>query len=265
MSTKECTDDVRTRPTGGAVVSVGYGFGCYLAFVAVFAYAVAFLADFVVPRTVDRGGPHAGTAAAVVIDVALLAVFAMQHSVMARPAFKRRWTRLVPRHVERSTYVLAASGALALVFWQWHPIPTVVWDVPAPAVRVLLWGLFAAGWVWVLVMTFAIDHIDMFGLRQVLRHLRGLGDRQSVFALPLPHRLVRHPMMLGFFPAFLAAPTMTVGHLLFAGLGIGYILVGVRLEEEDLIRELPEYAAYAAATPRFLPRRRAPHQPRSST
>ena len=206
-----------------------------------------------VPRTVDTGGPHGGAAAAATIDALLLGVFAVQHSVMARPGFKRRWTTLVPPHVERATYVLAASLALALVFWQWRPIPTVVWDVPAPTARVLLWILFVAGFGWALVMTFAIDHLDMFGLRQVGRHLRGLADRRPSFALPLPHRLVRHPMMLGFFPAFLAAPTMTVGHLLFAALGIGYILVGVRLEERDLTQALPEYAAYAAATPRFVP------------
>ena len=180
-------------------------------------------------------------------------VFAVQHSVMARPAFKRRWTTLVPPYVERSTYVLAASAALALAFWQWRPIPAVVWDVPGSAGHLLLWMLFALGWVWVLAMSFAIDHFDLFGLRQVARHLRGLADQAPSFAVPLPHRLVRHPMMLGFFPAFLAAPTMTVGHLLFAGLGIAYILVGVRLEERDLAEELPEYAAYAAVTPRFIP------------
>jgi protein-S-isoprenylcysteine O-methyltransferase Ste14 len=182
-----------------------------------------------------------------------LAVFAVQHSVMARPAFKQSWTTLVPRHVERSTYVLVASAALALAFWQWRPIPAVVWDVPSPAFRLLLWTLFALGWLWVLAMSFAIDHLDLFGLSQVTRNLRGLGDQPPSFALPLPHRLVRHPMMLGFFPAFLAAPTMTVGHLLFAGLGCAYVLVGVRLEERDLDRELPEYAAYAAVTPRFIP------------
>jgi protein-S-isoprenylcysteine O-methyltransferase Ste14 len=258
MVTTARINEVRVRTTVGAVVSVGYGFGCYLAFVAASLYAVGFLANLVVPVTVDRGGPHSGTAAAVTVDAALLMVFAVQHSVMARPAFKRRWTRLVPQHVERSTYVLLTSAALALVFWQWHPIPTVVWDVSNSASRALLWGLFALGWVWVLAMTFAIDHFDMFGLRRVARHLRGLVDQPSTFALPLPHRLVRHPMMLGFFPAFLAAPTMTVGHLLFAGLGVAYILVGVRLEESDLTRELPEYGAYAAVTPRFVPRRRAP-------
>jgi protein-S-isoprenylcysteine O-methyltransferase Ste14 len=254
MTTTARTTGESTRPTVGGVVSVGYGAGCYLAFLLVFSYAVAFLADVAVPRTVDRGGPDTGTLTAVVIDVALLAGFAVQHSVMARPGFKRRWTTLVPRHIERSTYVLVASAALALVLWQWHPIDAEVWDVPAPAVRGILWGLFAVGWFWVVAMSFAIDHIDLFGLRQVARHLRGVRDHPPSFALPWPYRLVRHPMMLGFFPAFLAAPTMTLGHLLFAALGCGYILVGVRLEERDLALALPEYDAYAAVTPRLVPR-----------
>ena len=253
MSTIQQTGRSRTRPSVGSVVALGYGGACYVAFLATFLYAVAFLADVVVPRTVDHGGPLVGTTSAAVVDTLLLGVFAVSHSVMARPAFKRRWTALVPPHVERSTYVLVASASLALAYWQWRPLPAVVWDVSTPAARVALWTLFVLGWVWVLAMSCAIDHLDLFGLRQVARHLRGLGDRPSSFAVPLPHRLVRHPMMLGFFPAFLAAPTMTVGHLLFAALGCGYVLVGVRLEERDLTRELPEYAAYAAATPRFVP------------
>jgi len=247
-------NEVRVRTTAGAIASVGYGLACYVAGLAAIVYAVAFLADFAVPTTVDRGGPHSGTAAAVAIDAALLVIFAVQHSVMARPGFKRRWTRLVPQHLERSTYLLLTSAVLALLFWQWHPIPTVVWDVTSSGSRALVWGLFALGWVWVVAMTFAIDHFDMFGLSRIARHLRGLADQPSAFALPLPHRLVRHPMMLGFFPAFLAAPTMTVGHLLFAGLGIAYILVAVRLEENDLMQEMPEYAWYAEVTPRFVPR-----------
>jgi methanethiol S-methyltransferase len=245
------TDAPRTRSTAGPILAVGYGVACYLAFVAVFSYAVAFLADVLVPRTVDHGGPHSGTAAAATVDTLLLAVFAVTHSVMARPAFKRRWTRLVPRHVERSTYVLVASGSLALAFWQWRPIPAVVWHVPQPVWP--LWTLFGLGWVWVLVMSCAIDHLDLFGLRQVAGHARGRADPAPSFARPWPYRLVRHPMMLGFFPAFLVVPTMTVGHLLFAGLGCAYILVGVRLEERDLTRDLPEYAAYAAETPRLVP------------
>jgi protein-S-isoprenylcysteine O-methyltransferase Ste14 len=254
MVTNAQTDDVRTPATVMAILAAGYGLVCYLAFLAVFVYAVAFLADLAVPRTIDHGGPASGTTVAVTIDVALLGAFAVQHSVMARPAFKRRWTTVVPLYVERSTYVLAASAALALVFWQWRPVPEVVWDVTSPGARMLLWALYVGGWLWVVAMTFAIDHLDLVGLRQVGCRLRGLADGPPTFALPLPHRLVRHPMMLGFFPAFLAAPTMTVGHLLFAGLGCAYILIGVRLEERDLTRALPPYAAYAAVTPRFVPR-----------
>jgi methanethiol S-methyltransferase len=245
---------VRARPTLGSVLALGYGLACYAAFVAVFAYAVAFLADVVVPRTVDHGGPATGSLQAAAIDVLLFAVFAVQHTVMARPGFKRRWTRVVPRHVERSTYVLAATGALALVLWQWRPIPPVLWDVSAPAVRGLVWVVYAAGWLWALAMSCAIDHLDLFGLRQVSRHLRSVAALEPTFAVPLPYRLVRHPMMVGFIVAFVAAPTMTVGHLLFAALGFGYILVGVRREERDLSASLPGYDAYARTTPRLMPR-----------
>jgi protein-S-isoprenylcysteine O-methyltransferase Ste14 len=254
MVTTAHPDVARTPSRARAAAALGYATGCYLSFVAVSVYAVAFLADAVVPRTVDHGGPRLGTAADVALDAALLSLFAVQHSVMARPAFKRLWTRVVPPHLERATYVLASSAALALLFCLWCPVPTVVWDVRSSAARVLVWTLFAAGWGWAVAMTFAIDHLDMLGLRQVSRRLRGHADRPPAFAHPLPYRLVRHPLMVGFFVAFLAAPRMTVGHLVFAGLGCAYILVGVRLEEHDLTRAMPEYAAYAAATPRFVPR-----------
>jgi methanethiol S-methyltransferase len=250
------TDGVRTRHTAGARLAFGYAVLSYCCFVVVLLYAVAFSADVVVPRTVDHGGPVTAPVAAVTIDALLLGLFALQHSVMARPGFKRRWTRMVPRHVERATYVLAASATLALLYWQWRPVPHVVWDVSATAPRALMWVLFVSGWVWVVAMSFAIDHWSLFGLRQVAVHLRGLADRAPSFALPLPYRLVRHPMMLGFFPAFLALPTMTTGHLAFSVLGVGYVLVGVRLEERDLTQELPEYAAYAARTPSLFPRLR---------
>jgi methanethiol S-methyltransferase len=259
VTSTERTDVSPARITVGAVVSVAYAAACYLAFVAVFLYTVAFLADALVPRTIDHGGPHASPATAATIDALLLALFAAQHSVMARPSFKRRWTRIVPRHVERSTYVLATTAALALAYWQWRSIPTVVWDIHAEWVRVLLWALYAAGWAWVLAMSFAFDHVDLFGLSQVVRQVRGLAEHAPPFKVPLPYRLVRHPMMLGFFVAFLATPTMTVGHLLFAALGCAYILVGVRLEERDLSVTLPEYDAYAATTPRLIPR---PSRPR---
>jgi methanethiol S-methyltransferase len=254
MTTTERDLTVPHRLSMGAVVSVLYSLAAYAAFTLVFLYAVGFLADTVVPRTVDHGGAHASTSGAAVIDALLLGVFALQHSVMARPGFKARWTRVVPRHAERATYVVASTAALALTFWQWRPIPSVVWDLGWPPARVLLWTLFGVGWLWVLAMSFAIDHVDLFGLRQVARHLRGLADQPTAFALPPAYQLCRHPMMLGFIVAFLATPTMTVGHLLFAVLGTGYILVGVRLEERDLTATLPEYDAYAATTPRLLPR-----------
>lgn len=217
---------------------------CYLGFVTVFLYAVAFLADTAVPRTVDAGGPSRSSGVAVLVDAVLLGLFAAQHSVMARPAFKRWWTTIVPAAAERATYVLLTSVVLAVALWEWRPIPSVVWHVPSPAARAVVWAVYGLGWLWVLLMSFAIDHLDFFGLRRV----------PPAFALPWPYRLVRHPMMIGFFVAFLATPTMTLGHLLFAGLGCSYILVGVRLEEQDLAAELPEYDAYAAATPRFVPR-----------
>jgi protein-S-isoprenylcysteine O-methyltransferase Ste14 len=256
MATTELTDPVPTRSKVGAVVALTYAVASYAAFILVFLYAVAFLADVVVARTVDRGGAHGSGLSAVLIDALLLGVFAVQHSVMARPGFKARWTRTVPRHVERATYVLASSAALALAFWQWHPIPSVAWDVDWSPARWLLWSLQVVGWLWVLAMSFAIDHFDLFGLRQVARHLRGLADQPPAFVLPLPYRLCRHPMMLGFIVAFVATPTMTVGHLLFAALGCAYIVVGVRLEERDLGASFPEYDAYAATTPRLVPRKR---------
>ena len=244
----------RTRPTIGSLGSLGYAVVAYASFLAVFAYAVPFLADTVVPRTIDHGGPRAGTAVAVTIDALLLGIFAVQHSLMARPAFKRRWTTLVPAHVERSTYVLAAAVVLGLVFWQWRPIPTVLWRVDDKTAHTALWVLFAAGWTLGIGMTFAIDHCDMFGLRQVARRIRGMGESAPAFRVPWPHRLVRHPMMVGFILAFLATPTMTASHLLFAILGCSYILVGVRLEERDLVEAFPQYRTYAATTPRFVPR-----------
>lgn len=251
-TTTEAHAGVRPR----AAVSTAFAALTYLAFVAVLGYAVAFVADIVVPRTVDSGGPHAGTATAVVIDALLLSLFAVQHSVMARPAFKRRWTQVVPPHVERSTFVLAASAVLALTFWQWRPIPAVVWHVHATAARGVIWALFGLGWVLVVAMTFAIDHLDMVGLRQAGRYLRGKRQAAQAFRLPLPYQIVRHPMMTGFFIALFATPVMTGGHLLFALLSCGYIIVAVRLEERDLTEALPEYRDYAARTPRFFPRAR---------
>jgi len=255
--TSTATGITGSRTVAGMLAAM-YAALAYVGFLVTVGYAVLFSADTLVPRTVDRGGTHTSTAAAVVVDALLLGLFAVQHSVMARSAFKRRWTRIIAPHIERTTFVAAASGALALAFWQWRPIPIVIWNVHGAAARDLLWALFALGWAWVVAMTFAIDHFDLSGVRQVTDHLQGRDAKQPDFRLPLPYRLVRHPMMLGFFPAFLATPTMTVGHLLFALLGCGYIVAAVPLEERDLQQAHPEYVAYAARTPRLIPRLRPP-------
>ena len=262
MSTTTAEAAPRTLVTAAAMAYAG---GAYLASLLVFGYVVLFQAGVLVPRTVDGGGPTSSTAAAVGVDVLLLALFAGQHSVMARPSVKAVLNRRVPRHLERSTYVLATAAVLALLVWQWRPVPAVVWRVDAPAARVAVWLLFALGCVLVLAMTFAIDHLDMFGLRQVARRIRGLAEWSPGFRLPLPHRLVRHPMMVGFLVSFLAVPTMTTGHLLFSLGMCGYVLVAVRLEERDLAAAFPEYAGYAATTPRLLPGPRSVRRSRRGT
>jgi protein-S-isoprenylcysteine O-methyltransferase Ste14 len=235
-------------------VPVGFAVLGYLAFLAIVGYSVAFLAGSGVPRTVDGGGPRSGTPTAVVVDLLLLSLFGVQHSVMARPGFKRRWTRLVPEHLERSSYVLATAAVLALLFWQWRAIPAVVWQISTTPARAAIWVLFGAGWAVVGAMTFAFDHLDFVGLRQVRHYVRGRRAALPEFRMPLPYRLVRHPMMTGLFVAVLATPTMTAGHFLFALVSCAYILGAVRLEERDLGATLPGYPDYAATTPRFVPR-----------
>lgn len=254
------TTDRRARPRAAAAAAVGFATVAYLAFVAVFGYTIAFVAGGGVPRTVDGGGPRSSTVTAVVIDCALLAVFAVQHTIMARPAFKRRWTQLVPAQVERSTYVLASSAVLALICWQWRALPSIVWDVHPTIARAAIWIVCGLGWLIVFSMTFAIDHWELVGLRQVRQHPRDAAATRAEFRTPLPYRLVRHPMMTGFFIALLAAPTMTAGHLLFAVMSCGYIVIGVRFEERDLAAALPQYPDYAAHTPRFCPRVHLPQR-----
>ena len=188
------------------------------------------------------------------MDVLLLGLFAAQHSVMARPGFKRRWTRLVPAHVERSTYVLVSSLLLALLFWRWRPLAGVVWDIPWPAARMALWGLFGAGWLIVLISTFLIDHADLFGLRQVCLHATGRPYTPPPFRTTGLYRVVRHPIMLGFLLAFWGAPDMSAGHLLFALATTGYILIAVRLEERDLVAHFGDvYRRYKERVPAFIP------------
>lgn len=230
-----------------------YGVAAYFLFLAAFLYAVGFVAGWLVPKSIDSGEPG-DAMLALLADIALLGIFAVQHSVMARPAFKAWWTQFVPPAVERSTYVMLSSLALGLVYWQWQPLPAIVWDVTDPAGVVALWGLYGAGWLLVLASTFAISHFDLFGLRQVYLNLREEKYSQLNFRIFGLYRLVRHPLMLGFVIAFWATPHMTVGHLLFAATTTAYILIALQLEERDLIAHYGQkYREYRNQVPMLLP------------
>ncbi len=230
-----------------------YGLFCYLVFLASFLYAIGFIGDFGVPKTIDSAS-GTGTPEAIAINLVLLGLFAVQHSVMARPGFKALWTRLVPRSVERSTYVLLSSLLLDLICWKWQAIPTVVWEASSPVLRALLLGLFALGWLILLFSTFMINHFDLFGLRQVYLRLRGLDYTPLTFTERALYRFVRHPIYLGFVIAFWATPHMSVGHLVFSLATTGYIFVGIFFEERDLMKyHALEYGAYRARVPMLLP------------
>ena len=235
------------------VLAFLYGVVCYGIFFLTFLYAIGFLGNFGVPRTVDAGGPMSPTGVALAINVALLGLFGLQHSVMARQGFKKAWTRIVPAPVERSTYVLFSSLVLILLFWQWRPMPSPIWDVQAPLGRGILWALFAFGWALVLLSTFLINHFELFGLRQVWRQLRGEGPAHVTFKMPLFYKFVRHPLYVGWVYTFWAIPTMTTGHLLFAIVATGYILVAIQFEERDLMKFHPEYAEYRKRVPMMIP------------
>lgn len=244
----------RPQPPGmPALIIVVYAAAVYLFFLAVLGYAVGFFAGAGVPKGIDQG-PRAAAPAAAGTDLLLLVLFAVQHTVMSRPWFKRRWTRIVPAPAERATFVLAASLVLALVFWLWRPIRGTVWTLSGPGAAAL-WAGYAAGWVVAVWSTFLISHPDLFGLRQAWLNARAASYSPPPFTERGLYRRIRHPLMAGFVVIFWAAPTMTAGHLLFAAAATGYILVGITFEEHDLIRSLGgTYRDYRARVPALIPR-----------
>jgi protein-S-isoprenylcysteine O-methyltransferase Ste14 len=229
-----------------------YGLASYAVFFAVFLYAIGFIGNFGVPKTMDSPR-DVGFGTAFAINLGLLALFAVQHSVMARPAFKRWWTRLVPQAAERSTYVLFSSLALVLLFWFWQPMGGTVWALDAPGVVIAMYAVYAAGWALLLYSTFLINHFDLFGLRQVWLEVMGRPYTQLKFKTPWLYQQVRHPLYVGWLMIFWATPTMTVAHLVFALMTTAYILVAIQLEERDLIDAHPEYAEYRRRVPMLLP------------
>jgi len=229
-----------------------YSLFCYQVFLATFLYAVGFIGNLIVPKSIDSV-PEVTLGAALFINTLLLVVFAVQHSVMARPWFKRAWTRIVPVAAERSTYVLFSSLALILLFALWQPMGGIIWNLQNEAARIALYSAYGLGWLLVLVSTFAIDHFDLFGLRQAWFFARGKEYTQSDFKQPILYRIVRHPLYVGWLFVIWATPTMTIAHLFFAIVTTLYILVGIQFEEHDLQNAHPEYKEYKRKVPMLIP------------
>ncbi len=230
-----------------------YGVVCYLIFFGTFLYSIGFVGNFVVPKSMDTGvsGP---LAEAVVINMLLLSVFAIQHSVMARRGFKKAWTKFIPASIERNTYVLFSSLALILLYWQWRPMGEVIWDVSGTSLEKILIAVSVIGWLFVLVSTFLLDHFELLGLKQALYNLKEKKLPKTQFKTPGFYQFIRHPIYFGFTVAFWATPIMTTGHLLFAICTLGYTIVGILLEEKDLISEFGnEYETYKAKVSMLIP------------